>query len=109
MKNNIIFNDTNFTLYNSDCFSTLKKLPSKSVDLIFADPPYFLSSNGISCHSGKQTIVNKGEWDKTISIEDKIKYNRKWIKYVKHIKKIMVLFGLVEHFITFTQLGLLLN
>lgn len=87
MKNNIIFNDTNFTLYNSDCFSALKKLPSKSVDLIFADPPYFLSSNGISCHSGKQTIVNKGEWDKTISIEDKIKYNRKWIKLCKNILK----------------------
>lgn len=87
MKNNIIFNDTNFTLYNSDCFSTLKKLPSKSVDLIFADPPYFLSSNGISCHSGRQTIVNKGEWDKTLSIEEKIKYNRKWIKLCKNILK----------------------
>lgn len=48
--------------------------------MIFADPPYFLSSNGISCSGGKMVSVNKGNWDKSISIEEKHKFNRKWIK-----------------------------
>ena len=34
-------------------------------DTIFADPPYFLSNDGITCHSGKMVSVNKGDWDKS--------------------------------------------
>ena len=48
--------------------------------MIFADPPYFLSGDGISCSGGKMVSVNKGEWDKKISIDEKHKFNRKWIK-----------------------------
>ena len=54
MNKKIFINSNNFVLYNDDCFKRLKKLEPKSVDMIFADPPYFLSSGGISCHSGKQ-------------------------------------------------------
>lgn len=81
------FIDNNFVLYHNDCIKQLKKLNDKSIDLIFADPPYFLSSNGISCQSGKQVSVNKGDWDKTISIDEKIKFSRKWIKECKRILK----------------------
>jgi hypothetical protein len=34
-------------------------------DAIFADPPYFLSNGGISCHAGKMVKVDKGDWDKS--------------------------------------------
>ena len=85
MNNKIYFKDENFTLYNDDCFKRLKKIEKKSIDMIFADPPYFLSSGGVSCHSGKQVLVDKGAWDATISIEEKIKYNRKWIKLCKDV------------------------
>lgn len=87
MNNKIYFKDENFTLYNDDCFKRLKKIEKKSIDMIFADPPYFLSSGGVSCHSGKQVSVDKGAWDATISIEEKIKYNRKWIKLCKDVLK----------------------
>lgn len=50
-------------------------------------PPYFLSSDGISCSGGKMVSVNKGNWDKSISIEEKHKFNRKWIKLCYHILK----------------------
>lgn len=53
----------------------LKNMPA--VDLIFADPPYFLSNDGVTCQSGRMVSVNKAEWDKTA---DKHKFNRKWIK-----------------------------
>jgi DNA modification methylase len=35
-----------------------------SFDLVFADPPYFLSNGGITCHAGRMVSVNKGDWDK---------------------------------------------
>ncbi len=75
------------TLYHEDCIKILKKLEDKSIDVIFADPPYFLSSGGISCHSGKQVSVNKGDWDKSISIDERIKFNRKWLKECRRVLK----------------------
>lgn len=55
--------------------------------MIFADPPYFLSSGGISCHSGKQVSVNKGNWDKAISVKEKLAFNRKWLKECRRVLK----------------------
>jgi site-specific DNA-methyltransferase (adenine-specific) len=46
-----------------DALEILKQLPSDSVDLIFADPPYRLSNGGITVQSGRMVSVNKGEWD----------------------------------------------
>lgn len=70
-----------------DCIKVLKTLEEKSIDVIFADPPYFLSSGGVSCHSGKQVSVNKAEWDKSITIDGKIKFSRKWLKECKRVLK----------------------
>jgi site-specific DNA-methyltransferase (adenine-specific) len=49
------FNDEkhHLRIYQSDCLDLLPQLPASSVDLIFADPPYFLSNGGITCHAGK--------------------------------------------------------
>jgi site-specific DNA-methyltransferase (adenine-specific) len=58
------FTDDGFQLWLGDSFKLLKKIEDKSIDMIFADPPYFLSSGGVSCHSGKQVLVNKADWDK---------------------------------------------
>ena len=74
------FEDKNFKLIKEDIFKALKNFQEKSFDMIFADPPYFLSGDGISCSSGKMVSVNKGDWDKSISIDEKHKFNRKWIK-----------------------------
>ena len=86
-KRDIFFADNGFTLLKGDTFRLLKKIDAKSVDMIFADPPYFLSSGGISCQNGKQVSVNKGEWDYSKTIEDKIKYHRKWISLCREILK----------------------
>lgn len=65
----------------------MKKIEPQSVDMIFVYPPYFLSGDGISCSGGKMVSVNKGEWDKKISIKDKHKFNRKWIKLCYQVLK----------------------
>ena len=48
--------------------------------MIFADPPYFLSNDGITCSAGKVVSVNKGEWDKIGGLEEKHAFNRQWIR-----------------------------
>lgn len=74
-------------LINNDCFDIMKNISDKSIDLIFADPPYFLSNDGISCQSGKVVSVNKGNWDKIGSFEDKYNFNLKWIQECRRILK----------------------
>lgn len=76
-----------FKLYLGDSLKLLKKIEPKSVDMIFADPPYFLSSGGVSCHSGRQVSVDKAEWDKTITPEEKLSFNRKWIRLCREVLK----------------------
>ena len=51
-------------LISGDSFNVLKNIRQESVDVIFADPPYFLSNDGITCQGGKMVSVNKGSWDK---------------------------------------------
>ncbi len=46
-------------LYQGDCLEILAGIPEGYVDLIFADPPYFLSNGGITCHAGRMVNVNK--------------------------------------------------
>lgn len=70
--------DRDFTLLNGDCFELLPQFNFK-FDMVFADPPYFLSNDGISVQSGKIVSVNKGEWDRGGSQQDIDNFNKQWI------------------------------
>lgn len=70
--------DRAFTIVNGDCFDVLPEFDFK-FDMIFADPPYFLSNGGISYHAGKIVCVDKGEWDKGGTPESIMDFNRKWL------------------------------
>ena len=76
-----------FSLINDDTFNALNNFETSMFDMIFADPPYFLSSNGITCSGGKMVSVNKGNWDKSLTIKEKHKFNRKWIKECYRVLK----------------------
>ena len=56
-------------------------------DVVFADPPYFLSNNGLSIQNGKVVSVNKGKWDKSQSFEYINSFNRNWLKGVRELMK----------------------
>ena len=77
--------DGYFTLYQADCFNLIKTLDKNSIDMIFADPPYFLSNDGSTCVAGQRVSVNKGKWDKSNKITDIHKFNKRWIKLSKRI------------------------
>lgn len=65
-------------LLKGEARELLGKLPAKSANLIFADPPYNLSNkNYLTCKNGKVAVCNKGEWDE---IDDIHKFNRQWLE-----------------------------
>lgn len=82
MTNKIIpyFRSANhdFTLLHGDCLELLSRFEFE-FDMIFADPPYFLSNGGISCQAGKMVCVDKGEWDKGRSPKDLHLFNQQWL------------------------------
>ena len=81
------YEEDNFKLIQGDSLKVLRNIEPNSIDMVFADPPYFLSNNGISCSAGKMVSVNKGPWDKAISIKEKHEFNKKWIRLCKKILK----------------------
>lgn len=70
--------DRDFTLLEGDCREILSAFDFK-FKTIFADPPYFLSSGGISVQSGKIVCVDKGDWDKAQDGESIDEFNRSWL------------------------------
>jgi site-specific DNA-methyltransferase (adenine-specific) len=66
-------------IYQGDCLEILAAMPENWVDVIFADPPYFLSNDGITCHAGRMVSVNKGEWDRSRGPDANHEFNRAWL------------------------------
>jgi len=72
-------------LFYGDCLQLLPQFPRDSVDMIFADPPYFLSNGGITCHAGRMVSVNKGKWDVSQGIEENHKFNLAWLSECQQV------------------------
>lgn len=79
--------DDEVTLLCGDSIELLGELPEQSIDLIFADPPYFLSNGGSTCKSGKRAKVNKGAWDRSRGIEENHAFNRRWLEACRRVLK----------------------
>ena len=78
--------DNNFYLLCGDTFALLPQFDFK-FDMVFADPPYFLSNDGLSVQNGKVVSVNKGDWDKSFGFEYINNFNRKWLSLVREKMK----------------------
>lgn len=81
------YNKEGTTLVCGDSLELLSKVKAESMDMIFADPPYFLSNGGFSNSGGKMVSVNKGDWDKAASLEEKHRFNRTWLRLAKRVLK----------------------
>ena len=91
--NQLIFKDDQFGvwLYHADALEfmdlIIKSCPQGKFDMIFADPPYFLSNGGITCHAGKMVKVDKGEWDKSRGSELNHEFNLAWLSRCQKVLK----------------------
>ena len=63
--------DNAFILFEGDTKQILNQLTNQ-VDMIFADPPYFLSNGGKKIQGSRIVSVDKGNWDKSDSIESQL-------------------------------------
>ena len=79
------YSNEDITLILGDSLQMLKRIKPESIDVIFADPPYFLSNDGITCQGGRMVSVNKGNWDKIDTVKEKHAFNRKWIRECKKV------------------------
>lgn len=76
-----------FELYLADSLELLKRFKDNSVDMIFADPPYFLSNGTFTCQNGKSVSVKKGNWDMSNGLKKDFDFHLNWIKECKRILK----------------------
>ncbi len=88
-------------LYQGDCLEVMDaiaaKYPDGCFDMIFADPPYFLSNGGITCHAGRMVKVHKGDWDSLAKsfgaskskgvMEMMHEFNTEWLKRCQRVLK----------------------
>lgn len=81
------YKNDKYELILGDCIKELKKIEEKSVDMIFADPPYKLSNDGITCQNGRMVCVNKGEWDRSKGLKEDHKFNKKWLNACDRVLK----------------------
>ncbi|MCR8892552.1 site-specific DNA-methyltransferase [Bacteroides sp. ET336] len=78
--------DNQFCLYNGNSLQILGQI-KEQVDMIFVDPPYFLSNGGKKIQGKRIVSVDKGDWDKAISVEYIDKFNQEWINSCKPLLK----------------------
>jgi site-specific DNA-methyltransferase (adenine-specific) len=79
--------DRRFRLYQGDCLALMPLMPEAAFDLIFADPPYFLSNGGITCHAGKMVPVHKGKWDESKGAEADHEFTLAWLRQCRRLLK----------------------
>ena len=81
------YKEPNIRLYNCNCFDFFKTMADNTFDMIFADPPYFLSDGTFTCQNGKMVSVKKGNWDMGKSIEENFNFHLNWLRECKRILK----------------------
>src|SRR4030066_33288 len=80
------------TIIHGDCIEEMRKLPDDSVDLIFADPPYYLQlpkGKRLKRADGSEIIPVDDYWDQFESYEDYDNFTQNWIKECQRILKKM--------------------
>ena len=72
---------TGFRIINGDCITAMREMPEQSVDLIFADPPYWMRVSGVLQRvEGTDYDGCSDEWDNQFtSLEDYASFTRQWL------------------------------
>ncbi len=76
------------TILEGDCIAQMQKIPDKSVDMIFADPPYNLQLQGdLFRPEGGKVDACDDAWDKFDSLAAYDDFTREWLAEARRILK----------------------
>ncbi len=75
-------------IIRTDCIEAMAALPDKSIDCIFADPPYNLQLGGdLFRPDGSQVDAVDDEWDKFDSYASYDRFTQAWLAQARRILK----------------------
>jgi modification methylase len=75
-------------IIRGDCIAAMRALPAKSVDMIFADPPYNLQLGGdLARPDGSHVDAVTDAWDKFDSFADYDRFTRAWLAEARRVLK----------------------
>jgi len=75
-------------ILHGDCIEAMRSLPSASVDLVFADPPYNLQLGGdLSRPDGSHVDAVTDDWDKFDSFAAYDRFTREWLTEARRVLK----------------------
>jgi len=77
----------NWSLYQGDSIGILDSFKPQIFDMVFVDPPYFLSNGGSTCQSGKRVSVNKGTWDVSQGVDEDHDRVMSWLEACQRVLK----------------------
>src|SRR5688572_26499779 len=76
------------TILMRDCIEAMRSLPAKSIDMIFADPPYNLQLGGdLNRPDGSHVDAVTNDWDKFDSFAVYDAFTRAWLAEARRILK----------------------
>ena len=78
--------DSTFSLILGNTMEKLDHVDQK-VDMIFADPPYFLSKGYSQCINGTWKSFETGEWARATSLDNINAFNKDWLSKCRNILK----------------------
>ena len=97
-------------IFHGNCIEVLKTLPEKSVDLIFADPPYFMQTEGALLRTtGEKFSGVEDAWDKFESLSHYDEFSKAWITECRRVLKDNGSFWVIGSFQNIFRLGYILQ
>jgi modification methylase len=75
-------------ILEDDCIAAMEALPAKSVDMIFADPPYNLQLGGdLFRPEGGRVDAVDDDWDKFDNFESYDRFTQRWLAAARRVLK----------------------
>jgi site-specific DNA-methyltransferase (adenine-specific) len=87
LSHHVFARSKDYVLYQGDSLALLEQFEDHTFDMIFADPPYFLSNGGTTCSGGKRVAVKKGDWDASRGVENDHQFTTAWLKACQRLIK----------------------
>ena len=88
LRNLEVYGEPGAVVYLVDCVELMRLMPAGSVDAVFADPPYRISTGGVTVKNGRLDAVDKGAWDRSLgSFERDHEFNVRWLGEARRVLK----------------------